>query len=108
MFLPSEIEQFCLHHLQQNIKVHSQQNLQMVSLFTFHYRRLKAAGKLLPNLIKFYKWLHSDLAYRITKREAQGISLSDAVLTAAKRYPRDIDEKYQKLYTDVEGEYWIN
>lgn len=40
---------------------------------------LEAGGQLLPILLKFYQWLHKDLAYVITKEDAREHSIIEIV-----------------------------
>ena len=40
---------------------------------------LEAGGQLLPVLLRFYQWLHKDLAYAITKKEAREHSIKETV-----------------------------
>ena len=67
------------------------------------YPRLKAGGELLPSLIEFYVWIHTDLNHVITREEATNTTITEAVEQAAGKYSRDIEKHYKKLFDKVQG-----
>ena len=70
------------------------EGLNFLQLFFFHYNRLKAAGSLLCPLTEFYRSLHSNLQYRITKDRAQKVYLSEAVESLGSG---NLQEKFNEL-----------
>ena len=74
-------------------------------MFVNHYPFLQAGGALLPSLIEFYQWIHTDLSYIITKKQANEMTVDDAVELAAGKYSKELEKYYTKLYERVTGRY---
>ena len=55
-------------------------------MFLHRYNQLKAAGILLPKLIKFYLWLHTYLPYLITEEEAAKMTVADTIVLIVEQY----------------------
>ena len=77
----------------------------VLSKFALVYPRLKAGGALLPDLIEFYQWIHTELAYLVTYNYAQNNGLEEVITKA--------DQKYEgldlcQLYERVKGVYLTN
>ena len=72
-------------------------------MFVNHYPFLQAGGALLSSLIEFYQWIHTDLSYVITKKQANEMTVDDAVELAAGKYPKELEKYYAKLYEGVIG-----
>ena len=72
-------------------------------IFMDRYIRLKAGGILLPSLIEFYQWIHTDFAHVITRKNAASTICSDAIEEAASKYPEHIEQHYKRLYEKVQG-----
>ena len=49
--------------------------------------RLEAAGSLLPDLIQFYNWLHTEGAYKLEKGYALNNGFEEFISKMDKRYP---------------------
>ena len=58
--------------------------------FLHRYNRLKAAGTLLPQLIKFYLWLHTYLSHLITQAESTEMSVYRAIEVINENYSLQI------------------
>ena len=71
--------------------------------FINRYPRLQAGGVLLPSLIEFYQWIHTDLSYVITKKQAIEMTVYDAVDLAAGKYSKELKKHYTKLFERVTG-----
>ena len=71
--------------------------------FINRYPRLQAGGALLPSLIEFYQWIHTDLSYVITKKQAIEMTIYDAVDLAAGKYSKELEKHYTKLFERVTG-----
>jgi len=76
----------------------------VLSRFALTYPRLKAGGALLPDLIEFYQWIHTKLAYQVTKEYAQKNGFEEVITEA--------DQKYEghdlfNLYERVKGVYLV-
>lgn len=74
-------------------------------MFMDRYTQLKAGGELLPSLIEFYQWIHTDFAHVVTKDQAKSMRCSVAIEEAASKYPENIEHHYKKLYGKVQG--WL-
>ena len=78
-------------------------NYTILVKFMNRYPRLKAGGELLPYLIEFYVWIHTDLNHVITKEEATNTTITEAVEQAAGKYSKDIKQYYKKRSEKVQG-----
>jgi len=58
----------------------------VLSKFALTYPRLKAGGALLPDLIEFYQWIHTELAYLVTKKYAQKNGFEEVITKADQKY----------------------
>ena len=58
----------------------------VLSKFALVYPRLKAGGALLPDLIEFYQWIHTELAYLVTYNYAQNHGLEEVITKADQKY----------------------
>lgn len=74
--------------------------LYIISQFALEYPRLKAGGALLPDLIHFYSWIHSELAYCVPKESAQKCTIAEVLTVVDKRFP---NMAISKLYERVRG-----
>ena len=76
----------------------------ILSQYALYRRQLEVGGELLPNLIEFYQWLHQELAYVITRKDAESIPVSRAVKVLAKSYSVDEGERLLQLYKRLKGQ----
>ena len=67
------------------------------------YPRLQAGSAILPSLIEFYQWIHTELSYVITKRQANEITVYEAVDLATEMYSSELENHYIKLFEKVIG-----
>ena len=77
----------------------------MLSQFALYQRQLEVGGELLPILVELYQWLHQELAYVITRKDAESIPLSRAVRVLARSYSVDEGERLLQLYKRLKGKY---
>ena len=75
----------------------------ILSQFALYRNQLEVGGELLPNLVEFYQWLHQELAYVITRKDAESIPISRAVKVLAKSYSVDEGERLLQLYKRLKG-----
>ncbi len=75
----------------------------MLSQFALYRRQLEVGGELLPSLVELYQWLHQELAYVITRKDAESIPLSRAVRVLARSYSVDEGERLLQLYKRLKG-----
>ena len=88
-----------------NVSDFTRNHFYVVSKFALMYPRLKAGGALLPDLIEFYQWIHTELAYMVTKNYAQRHGFEEVITKADQKYERHY---FSKLYERVKGVYFIN
>ena len=70
----------------------------VLSKFALTYPRLKAGGALLPDLIEFYQWIHTELAYLVTKKYAQKNGFEEVITKADQKYEgRDLFKLYERV-----------
>ena len=73
----------------------------VLSKFALVYPRLKAGGALLPDLIEFYQWIHTKLAYLVTYNYAQNHGLEEVITKADKKYEGlDLCQLYDRVKGD--------
>ena len=58
----------------------------VLSKFALVYPRLKAGGALLPDLIEFYWWIHTELSYLVTYNYAKNHGLEEVITKADQRF----------------------
>ncbi len=83
----------------------------VLSKFALEYPRLEAAGALLPELLEFYRWIHIELAYRVTFKYAENHTIQDVIEKADDEYKRrDMKEtkgfELPQLYEKVKGNFY--
>lgn len=64
---------------------------------------LEMGGVLLTDLVELYQWLHQELAYVVTRSDAETIPISRAVRVLAKSYSPEEGERLQNLYKRIRG-----
>ena len=73
----------------------------VLSKFALVYPRLKAGGALLPDLIEFYQWIHTELAYLVTYNYAQNHDLEEVITKADQKYEGlDLCQLYERVKGD--------
>ena len=81
-----------------NISDVTQNQFYVLSRFALMYPRLKAGGALLPDLIEFYRWIHRELAYLVTKNYAQRHGLEEVITKADQKYEEiDLFQLYERV-----------
>ena len=89
-----------LIHAVQNV---TSKDIALLAHFIQQLHRFRAGGELLPDLIEFYQWLHTKLAFIISREEALRVSLGTVIEKTKKRYSEDMGEYLQNLYSRVKG-----
>ncbi len=70
----------------------------ILSQFALEYPRLKAGGALLPDLIQLYWWIHTELAYRVSREYAQNHSIEEVLTKVDEKYPgMEIFQLYERV-----------
>ena len=97
------------HYVQEHCSSNvDRESRELLVRFINRYPRLQAGGALLPSLIEFYQWIHTDLSYVITKKQAIEMTIYDAVDLAAGKYSKELEKHYTKLFESVTGRYMFN
>ena len=73
------------------------QQHRVLAMFAMDYQQLYCGGVLLPDLIKFYQWLHASLAYSLTHEVAASTKVGEVIERAERKH----DDRIRKLYDRV-------
>ena len=79
------------------------EDISVLTHFTLNWRRLQAGGEILPRLVEFYQWLHTELAYGISKEKAMEVKIGDVIkksVNASSVYKGDY---LRQLFAGVKG-----
>ncbi len=88
-----------------NTRPDTQKAFQLLYRFLLEYPRLEVAGSLLPKLVTFYRWLHRELAHRLTKEAATKLTLRRFCSRVRSQFPRDKAKQFESLYSEIGGMY---
>ena len=81
-----------------NIGNPTQNELYVLSQFALEYPRLQAGGVLLPDLIALYQWIHSELAFLVTRNYAENNTIEEVLTKADKRFTGlNITDLYERV-----------
>ena len=69
--------------------------------FTLEQKRLQVGGALLPDLVEFYKWIHTQLSHLVTYQRAKQISIGNVISLTAKRYSQQLCDHLNKLFKRI-------
>ena len=69
--------------------------------FTLEQKRLQVGGALLPDLVEFYKWIHTQLTHLVTYQRAKQISIGNVISLAAKRYSQELCDHLTNLFKRI-------
>lgn len=72
-------------------------HLYVLYQFTLQQKRLQVGGALLPDLVEFYKWIHTQLSHLVTYQRANKITIGDVIDLTAKRYSQDLCDHLRNL-----------
>ena len=75
----------------------------MLTQFVLERPQLLAGGHLLPDLVEFYLWLHTQLAYIVSYDNATELKIGQVVERAVERYSKDYGKHVKDLYDRVKG-----
>ena len=75
----------------------------MLTQFVLERPQLMAGGCLLPDLVEFYLWLHTQLAYIVSYDKAAELKIGQVVERAVERYSKDFGTHIKELYERVKG-----
>jgi len=58
-------------------------------------------GALLPDLVEFYKWIHTQLTHLVTYQRAKQISIGNVISLTAKRYSQELCDHLTNLFKRI-------
>ena len=78
-------------------------------LYQFVLKRplFNAGGKLLPDLVDFYLWLHEEMAYRVLPDYAQQLSIRVSLSTVLNTYSPTMRDQRHRQFNHVKSEYMV-
>eukprot|EP00731_Ephydatia_muelleri_P026790 Em0018g890a len=79
--------------------------LYMLTQFALERPQLQAGERLLPDLVEFYLWLHTQLAYIVSYDKATELKIGQVVERAVERYSKDFGKHVKELYEMVKVGY---
>lgn len=72
-----------------------------LNLFTLEQKKLQVGGALLPDLMEFYKWIHTQLSHLMTYERAKQITIGQVINLTAKRYSSEICDHLTSLFKRI-------
>lgn len=66
--------------------------------FVMDLKRLQVGGELLPDLVEFYQWIHTNLSLRVTKQHASSITIRKVIDLAVKNAKGESGKHLRSLY----------
>ena len=75
----------------------------MLTQFVLERPQLEAGGHLLPDLVEFYMWLHTQLAYIVSYENATELTIGKVIERIIERYSNDFGKHLKDLYERVKG-----
>ena len=69
--------------------------------FTLERKKLQMGGALLPDLVEFYQWIHTELSHLVTYERAKQISIGTVMSLSAKRYSQEYFNHLTNLFKRV-------
>ena len=81
-----------------------QNNIAVLSPFALEWRRLKAGGELLPDLVELYQWLHTNLAHVVSYEMACKVKIKSVIDRAVRKYTPEEGDHLLKLFDKVKGD----
>ena len=68
-----------------------------LSQFTSEQKKLHVGGALLPDLVEFYTWIHTQLSHLVTCERAKKITIGEVIDLTAKRYSQKLCDNLKSL-----------
>ena len=62
---------------------------------------LQLSGALLPDLVEFYKWIHTHLSHLVTYEKACEISIGNVIDKSADRYSQKVCNYLTSLFNRI-------
>eukprot|EP00117_Sycon_ciliatum_P002930 scpid215/ scgid3933/ E3 ubiquitin-protein ligase RNF213 len=68
-------------------------------------RRLHVGGMLLPDLVEFYTWIHSMLAFSVTFEQATTVTVGQVLERLSQRYSKSAAQHINQLFERLSGRF---
>ena len=69
--------------------------------FTLEQKKLQVGGALLPDLVEFYTWIHTQLSHLVTYQRAKQITIGNIISLTAKRYSQELCDHLTNLFRRI-------
>ena len=79
----------------------------MLTQFVLERHKLQAGECLLPDLVEFYLWLHTQLAYVVSYDIANKLKIGQVIERAVERYSNEFGKHVKDLYERVKSKGFI-
>lgn len=79
--------------------------LELLPEFAMKYKCLQLGTKLLPDLVEFYTWIHTNLSHLLTAEQASNNPISRIVNLAEKNMNKRSARHIRDLYERVKNQY---
>lgn len=79
--------------------------LQWLSEFAMKQERLQVGGDLLPDLVEFYTWIHTNLSHLLTVEQASTYTIGRVITLAETNMSKDSGRHIRDLYESVKKKY---
>lgn len=79
--------------------------LWLLDRFSMEWQRLQCGGVLLPDLVEFYQWIHTNISYLLTYDEASSIAIGQIIELAERNSSREIGKHLRTLYERMTEKY---
>ena len=77
----------------------------MLLKFVTEWQCLQVGGVLLPPLVELYQWIHTDLAYLLTREQASHYTIGQLIAQAENKLDKQSRESIRKVYNEVKQKY---
>ena len=81
----------------------SSTHLLVLHQFVQEEKKLQMGGALLPDLVEFYQWIHTELSYLVTYQRAEQISIGELIDLSSRRYSQDYFEHLTGLFKRIKS-----
>lgn len=79
--------------------------LQLLSKFAMEQKRLQVGGALLPDLVEFYTWIHTNLSHLLTRDQAYSITIGRVITLTEANLSKESGVHIRQLYEGVKERY---
>lgn len=73
--------------------------------FVREWQCLQVGGALLPSLVELYQWIHTDIAYLLTREQASHFTIGQLIKQAENTLNKQSRQHIGNMYNKVKQEY---